>query len=61
MPGATQDDRSDQRVSSDLKVETLTLRDWEAFLAALDATDRPRPRLVAAARRYRSRRERDVD
>jgi uncharacterized protein (DUF1778 family) len=37
--------------------ETLTLspRDWEAFLAALDDADRPRPRLAAAARRYQSR------
>jgi len=62
MPGATQDDRIDQRVSSDLKAETLTLtpRDWEAFLAALDATDLPRPRLAAAARHYWSRRERDA-
>jgi uncharacterized protein (DUF1778 family) len=39
---------------------TLTPRDWEAFLAALDDTDRPRPRLAAAARRYQSRRERDA-
>lgn len=39
---------------------TLTPRDWEAFLAALDEADRPRPRLAAAARRYRSRRERDA-
>jgi uncharacterized protein (DUF1778 family) len=40
---------------------TLTPRDWEAFLTALDDTDRPRPRLTAAARRYQSRRERDAD
>ena len=41
--------------------ETLTLspRDWQAFLAALD-DDRPRPRLAAAARRYQSRRERNA-
>lgn len=39
---------------------TLTPRDWEAFLAALDGTDRPRPRLAEAARRYQSRRERDA-
>ncbi|MFL6198430.1 MAG: DUF1778 domain-containing protein [Thermoanaerobaculia bacterium] len=39
---------------------TLTPRDWEAFLAALDEADRPRPRLAEAARRYRSRRERDA-
>jgi len=39
---------------------TLTLRDWEAFLAALDDTERPRPRLEAAARRYQSRRTGDA-
>lgn len=39
---------------------TLSPRDWEAFLAALDDADRPRPRLAAAARRYQSRRERDA-
>jgi len=38
---------------------TLTPRDWEAFLVALDESDRPRPRLAAAARRYQSRRKRD--
>ncbi len=37
---------------------TLTPRDWTAFLTALDDTDRPRPRLEAAARRYSSRRQR---
>jgi uncharacterized protein (DUF1778 family) len=39
---------------------TLTPRDWDAFVAALDDADRPRPRLTEAARRYRSRRERDA-
>lgn len=39
---------------------TLTPRDWDAFLAALDDVDRPRPRLAEAARRYQSRRERDA-
>ena len=38
---------------------TLTPRDWEAFLAALDDADRPRPRLAAAVSRYHSRRGRD--
>jgi uncharacterized protein (DUF1778 family) len=33
----------------------LTARDWEAFLAAWDDADRPRPRLEAAAQRYRNR------
>ena len=38
--------------------ETLTLssRDWDAFLTALDQADKLRPRLEAAARRYRERR-----
>jgi uncharacterized protein (DUF1778 family) len=42
--------------------ETLTLspRDWDAFLSALDDADRPRPQLEAAARRYQSRRERNA-
>jgi uncharacterized protein (DUF1778 family) len=40
---------------------TLTPRDWAAFLTALDDADRPRPRLEAAARRYRSRQRRDGD
>lgn len=39
---------------------TLTPRNWDAFLAALDDVDRPRPRLAEAARRYQSRRERDA-
>lgn len=41
--------------------ETLTLspRDWEAFIAALD-DDRPRPELEAAVRRYHKRRELDA-
>ena len=40
--------------------ETLTLspRDWAAFLAALDRPKRRRPKLEAAARRYRARRAR---
>ena len=43
------------------EILTLTARDWETFLAALDDTDRPRPRLVEAARHYLSRRERDAE
>lgn len=39
---------------------TLTARDWNAFLTALDDADRPRPRLEAAARRYRRRRQLDA-
>lgn len=31
---------------------TLTPRDWEAFVTALDHLDRPRPKLTAAMKRY---------
>jgi len=34
----------------------LTARDWKRFLAALDKAAGPRPKLEAAARRYRGRR-----
>ncbi len=34
---------------------TLSPRDWESFLAALDDAERPRPRLKAAARHYQRR------
>ena len=33
---------------------TLTQRDWEAFVAALDNLDKPRPKLDAAMKRYRA-------
>ncbi len=52
------DEHIDLKVSQDLTEHeslTLTRRDWEAFLAALDDADRPRPRLAAAVRRLRSR------
>ncbi len=41
--------------------ETLTLspRDWQAFVTALD-DDRPRPELKAAVRRYHKRRALDA-
>jgi len=35
---------------------TLTPRDWGKFLGALNKAERPRPKLEAAARRYRRRR-----
>lgn len=35
---------------------TLTPRDWEAFITALDETDKPRPKLAAAIQRYQARR-----
>lgn len=33
---------------------TLTQRDWDAFIAALDSLDKPRPKLAAAMERYRA-------
>jgi hypothetical protein len=47
-------------MSKEYEILTLPHRDWEAFLAGLDDTDRPRPRLAEAARHYLSRRERDA-
>ena len=35
---------------------TLTPRDWNKFLGALDKAEPARPKLEAAARRYRKRR-----
>ena len=49
----TRDDRKE--IVAEHETLTLTPRDWEVFLAALN-DDRPRPRLGAAARRYQSRR-----
>jgi uncharacterized protein (DUF1778 family) len=49
-----------KEVAAELATHTLTPRDWEAFLSALEDTDRPRPLLEAAVHRYRGRRERDV-
>ena len=40
---------------------TLTPRDWEAFFAALDNIDQPRPRLTAAMERYRAWRSEQKD
>lgn len=33
---------------------TLTAQDWQAFVAALDDLDRPRPKLQAAMHAYRT-------
>ena len=38
------------------KTTTLTARDWRAFLAGLERTERRRPKLEAAAKRYLRRR-----
>lgn len=35
---------------------TLSPRDWDAFLTALDESDKPRPKLAAAMHRYQNRR-----
>lgn len=35
------------------EVVTLTSADWEALIAAIDNTEKPRPRLAAAAKKYR--------
>ncbi|MEY6433301.1 DUF1778 domain-containing protein [Thioalkalicoccus limnaeus] len=40
---------------------TLTQRDWEAFVAALDHLDQPRPKLAAAMARYRAWRSEPTD
>ncbi|HEV7672722.1 MAG TPA: DUF1778 domain-containing protein [Thermoanaerobaculia bacterium] len=48
-----------QEVVAEHETLTLSPRDWEAFLTALD-DDRPRPELEAAVRRYRKRRELDA-
>lgn len=41
---------------ADRETLILTPRAWSTFLAALDRAERPRPKLQAAARRYRRRR-----
>lgn len=43
-------------VVSEHETLTLSARDWEIFLTALDEADQPRPQLEAAVRRYRERR-----
>ena len=45
----------DDRIVAEHEILMLTRRDWEVFIAAMDDADRYRPRLAAAARRYRSR------
>lgn len=56
---STATSQRDERIAEH---ETLTLspRDWDAFLVALDDAERPRPRLAAAALRYQSRCQRDA-
>jgi uncharacterized protein (DUF1778 family) len=45
-----------KNVVSEHELLTLSARDWEIFLTALDEAEKPRPRLAAAVRRYRERR-----
>ena len=49
--GATQE-RARQVLAENESI-TLTPRDWDAFFAALDDIERPRPRLSAAMQRHR--------
>ncbi|HEX7180939.1 MAG TPA: UPF0175 family protein [Thermoanaerobaculia bacterium] len=42
---------TEEDFEQDRRALTLTPRDWEAFLVALDDTDRPRPQLAAAIAR----------
>ncbi len=45
-----------KQVVGEHETVTLSLRDWKAFLGALDEADKARPRLEAATCRYRERR-----
>jgi uncharacterized protein (DUF1778 family) len=45
-----------QQVVAEHEVMTLSAKDWDSFVAALDAEDRPRPNLEQAVSRYRQRR-----
>ncbi|MBI4753833.1 MAG: DUF1778 domain-containing protein [Betaproteobacteria bacterium] len=47
-----------KQVLSESETLTLTSRDWEAFFTALDETDKPRPKLEAAAQDYLTWRQR---
>ncbi|HEX4954412.1 MAG TPA: DUF397 domain-containing protein [Thermoanaerobaculia bacterium] len=46
----------DERISISEPTLTLTPREWDAFLIALDDSERPRPRLARAVQRYLARR-----
>ncbi|MEY2341898.1 DUF1778 domain-containing protein [Acidithiobacillus sp. IBUN Pt1247-S3] len=47
-------ERADQ-IIDEAENLTLSARDWEAFVQGLDDAERERPRLAAAAQRYRGR------
>jgi uncharacterized protein (DUF1778 family) len=42
-----------RQVLAESEAVTLTPRDWDAFVTALDEIDKPRPKLAAAVQRYR--------
>lgn len=42
-----------KQVLAQREMITLTSRDWNAFARALDAADKPRPKLSAAIKRHR--------
>jgi uncharacterized protein (DUF1778 family) len=46
-----------RQVLAERELCVLTARDWNAFAAALDNTDRPRPKLAAAMQRHRDWRQ----
>jgi uncharacterized protein (DUF1778 family) len=41
-----------KQILAESETLTLTSRDWDAFFTALDNTDKPRPKLQAAATEY---------
>lgn len=53
---AAAQDRARQ-VLAESEIVSLSAQDWEAFVQALDATDKPRPKLEAAMARYLDGRE----
>lgn len=42
-----------KQILAESEMITLTSRDWNAFVKALDKADRPRPKLAAATKRHR--------
>jgi len=42
-----------RQILAETEAITLTPRDWNAFVTALDEIDKPRPRLSAAMQRHR--------
>jgi uncharacterized protein (DUF1778 family) len=44
-----------KQILAESEMITLTSRDWNAFVKALDTADKRRPKLSAAMKRYRDR------